>query len=190
MRLEFQPFDDKVLNMAIRGTSVKWLMIAACVFLGACGSPKAEAPTATPITQPNATTTSENIVGQIETAEALWGEQEISSYRVSISVYQNLANPRTVEYDLVVREDVIVEQVCRSAVCDLIDGTAVMSVPDLFQKARLLAERGTHSSIGADGCLEVSFQPDFHYPRFIGFDCPDMSDEETRIYVGPFEVLP
>ncbi|HEX3049428.1 MAG TPA: DUF6174 domain-containing protein [Aggregatilineaceae bacterium] len=129
-----------------------------------------------------------SLLSQLDEAETQWQAAGISSYTISVtdaSFWSVQTNTITVE------DGVIIDQ---SATCINSpmqqDGAcqpkpfdpAAYTVSGLFEHARSSAaiDEGLYTTI--------TFDPEFHFPSSIGFDNPEILDEQWIITVESFEV--
>ena len=127
-------------------------------------------------------------VEQINQAEQLWKSQNITSYRIKLSLYENFGGLHDSVRAIEVHNGRVTTPPCQSEGCPAFVLKDIQTVNNLFWVAKggTLPEK---NSI-LDECLkELTFDSTYGFPTSISIDCPQDSDEENSIKVISFEVL-
>lgn len=137
---------------------------------------------------PTATAENSKYLEQINKAEELWGAQNITSYRVTLSFHENFGGIHNTERTVEVSDGKIVASSCPSDNCPIFVLKNIQTVDDLFG----MAKGGTIPDKNAklDECIKnLAFDATYGLPTSVSIDCPYHSDEEHSVQVISFEVL-
>ena len=127
-------------------------------------------------------------VEQIDHAEQLWKSQNITSYRIKLSLYENFGGLHDSVRAIEVRNGKVTTPPCQSEDCPAFVLKDIQTVDNLFSVARGGTLPEEDSSL--DECLhDLAFDSVYGFPTSISIDCPQSSDEENSIKVISFEVL-
>jgi hypothetical protein len=125
---------------------------------------------------------------QISKAEQLWKSKGITSYRVTLSFYENFGGIHNTERTIDVRNGKITASSCPSDNCPVFVLKNIQTVDNLFWMAKGGTLPDNNSNL--DECLKnLVFDPTYGFPTSISIDCPEYSDEENSIKVTGFEIL-
>ncbi len=113
-----------------------------------------------------------------------WEKTGINSYRMQIQFVGGWIFPHI--YDIVVTNGIIDSYTCSrsnepSPCLDEILPVEDLTIQGLFKKL---------STIYSDACWNANFDPKYHFPNDISYDCTNIFDEDRRWVVLSFEPKP
>jgi Family of unknown function (DUF6174) len=144
-------------------------------------------PTAIPTVDPAETV---ELLARVSAAEQAWHDSQIASYRMTVLEVHSIWSAQRLTITVADGQVSDIQTMCipapsQGSTCTIQPvEIANYLVPALFRQARDLAERQRPEHV------RLTFDPALGYPTLIGFDDPQILDEDYGVKVESFERLP
>jgi hypothetical protein len=178
------------------------VFVLAALLLVGCGQAVVGQPATTPTPPPVSTptppptpivpspTAAVDVATQIQLAEQTWKKSQIASYRISVLEIHSIWSAQTTTITVTDGLVVDIRTMCvpapvqgRTCTIQPVEANAYL-VPALFAQARELVARQRPEFV------RFRFDPSVGYPTLIGFDDPQILDEDYGLSIEEFAQLP
>lgn len=128
---------------------------------------------------------------RINSAQEQWQAAQIKHYRMEL-ISASAWSMITIELEF--KDGQVVSSSCTPSgmpnACEQVDFQN-FSVSGLFASAHANTSFTSNRNIGGTifPCFSVEFDPNYHYPSTMNFDCPDTLDEQWIVRVFSFEPI-